>query len=498
MRTVLITGAGDLGGRGRIGIVLVGTLVRAWFGWSHQLWGLAPDQAAWDLALADVAHHGLPGFKHLIHYPHEGGSLPLSLIALLCMAIPGPVPPLSWAALLVDALVRYLQIGWAARLFGPRTGLVFGAWTVLAVPTMLPWATVNFGLHALMAFAPFAVAVMLKEGAGPFRTGLVIGGLASLAYDVWVLLPVCLAWWLMVDRGRSPRAWAALLAGAALAFLPHALVRLSVDLGFGSEQWAPLSVRGAERSELDPRDWPVRFVSIWADVIPGSFTMGPVTDPGVRAIAWCVLPVLLIGSAVSLMRSGRAAAVAGAFVLAFTGAMAVLPLFTIRADGTGIVHYRYVPFIMPLLALLVVDGVCRMGRWWKGAALAWLAGCAALSIVYMVRTPVAAHASDEATGWVLGRKYGERPGDLLRMMSLLDPDRRPDFLRGCGWGTAAALFDGRGPRDREAIERGRALLTAYPSEAQAEVWRGVERAFDPAVTPRLDPIVLDELRREGR
>ena len=127
-------------------------------------------------------------------------------------------------------------------------------------------------------------------------------------------------------------------------------------------------------------------------------------------------------------------------------------------------------------------------------ALAWVTGCAALSIAYMARTPVAARTNDEATGWVLGRKYGERPGDLLRMMSLLDPDRRPHFLRGCGWGTAAALFDGRGSWDREAIERGRALLSAYPSEAQAEVWPGVERAFDPAVTPRLDPAILEAIR----
>lgn len=495
MRLPLLNSSFWLSGYGRVFFVLAGTLVRAWFGWSHQLWNMAPDQSAWDLALADVAHHGLPAYRHLLHYPHEGGTLLLAALALLVGSMLGPVPPLSVAALLVDTGVRYLQIGWAQRLFGVRTALCFAAWTVLAVPLMLPWATVNFGLHALMSFAPFAVAVLLNGQAKPFHTGLVLGGLAVLAYDVWVLLPACVIVYVMDGKARAWPDMVSLFAGLVMTFLPHVVVRSTVDHGFNLEDWAPLSVRGMEQDGVDLLAWPGRFLAVWKDVLPASFTMGPVENGLVRGIAWGLLLVVACASVLSIRRSGRVARMAMVSVVSFMAAVAWLPLFEIRQNGHGIIYYRYFPFIAPFLVLLVIDGLGHIGSWWRVTACGWVIGCAVLSVGYMARTPVATEPNDEATGWVLARKYGDRPESLLRMASILPEDRRDDLLEGCGWGTAAALFDHRDARDTVSIQRAMDLLSRYPQNAQAEVWQGMVRAFDPGLTPQLDLRILEELRR---
>ena len=74
----------------------------------------------------------------------------LVLVVFLAIALTpldGWLPPLSWAALVVDTLSRYFQIRIATRLFGESTAIWFGAWTVLSVPLILPWGTVDFGLH---------------------------------------------------------------------------------------------------------------------------------------------------------------------------------------------------------------------------------------------------------------------------------------------------------------------------------------------------------------
>lgn len=480
----------------RVLFVLVGTMVRAWFGWSHQLWNAAPDQGAWHLALADVATHGLPAFRHLVHYPHEGGTLLISLLALLVGGYTCCMPPLSWVALGLDALVRYVQIHWAGRLFGPRAAMAFGLWTILAVPLMLPWATVNFGLHALMSFAPFVVVVMLKDQRPAFALGSVLGVLACLAYDVLVLVPVCVYWSLVEQRARRRWDLPLFFAGLVVGFMPHVLLRLFVDHGFGLERWAPLSVRGMELESLDPVDIPARYWAILTDVIPGAFTLDPVERTSTRVISWLITLVCVIGVIVSLRRTGRVARAAVLCVLFFALAMAFIPLFTPSPQGHGIIYYRYIPFIAPFLVLLMLDGFSHSWKWRRIPVIGVLVGSAMLSVTYMQRKPVAHVPNHKAIGWVLARKYGHEPERLISMASLLDGESRSDFLFGCGWGTAAAWFDHRTAGDTVGIMRFHELVNGYPEEARDRVRLGAAFAFDPGLTPRLDARLGQELQED--
>src|SRR4030095_15458263 len=82
--------------------VLAGTFIRLVYGIYSKAWMAAPDQIAWGLSLDEMLQIGTFSYKQLIHYPHEGGSLLVSLIALALRPIDFILPSLSLAALLID------------------------------------------------------------------------------------------------------------------------------------------------------------------------------------------------------------------------------------------------------------------------------------------------------------------------------------------------------------------------------------------------------------
>lgn len=473
--------------------VLSGTLVRFAFGLSNCLWTTAPDQLAWGMGLDELFANGEFAYKQLVHYPHEGGSLFISLLALLFRPLGGVMPPLSWVALALDTVARSVQIRVARRSFGDRTATWFAAWTVLGAPLMLPWATVNFGLHALLSFAPFLlVQQAVRPSRTPFVIGLCCGLLASLAYDVWVFAPAFLLWSTMRTGalGAKLRPMLLFVVGSVLAFLPHLLIRACVDHGFGLEDLSPTSIRGFEHEPIPWRSVPLKFWSVWSSDLPASFTLAPLDNAWVRAISW-VIAVFIVGGLFMGLRS-RAASndalrLSICTVLSFTMVLAVAPFFVARPDGQGYLYYRYFPFIAPLLVLVLLEAYGTAGKvstWLRGA---WVLGCSAWAVGYMVGTAPCATPNFQATGWVLARKYGDDPQRLMRIIDTAPRDHRSDLYFGSGWGLAAALFDRKESTDLSVIREFDALWSQYPAMEHAVMKGGVLHAFDPGITPVLDP-----------
>lgn len=83
--------------------VVLGTMVRIAFGMHTRLWMGAPDQMVWELGLRDILENGNWSYKQLIHYPHEGGSFFLSLLALPLLSLDWGMPALSIIGLILDA-----------------------------------------------------------------------------------------------------------------------------------------------------------------------------------------------------------------------------------------------------------------------------------------------------------------------------------------------------------------------------------------------------------
>lgn len=463
-------------------LVIAGTVVRAMLaGWTA-LWDFSADQAAWGLGLEAMAADGRVSYAGLMHYPHEGGSWLVGLVALLFRPLAELMPPLVWTTLLLDALVRYAQIVLAHRLVGASVARWFAWWTVFAAPLMLPWSVVACGLHALLSFAPLLIVAMLHRP--PVVQGLLVGLLAGLAYDVWALFPVMLGA-LAIQRGTQRWSAMALAAvGATIGFAPHLLMRLCLDDGFHLEGMGLLSIRGLEQGGMDLRALPERAAGVLLRDLPAAFTLLPVASMGARwlALAGSLLIVVVLRACWRRGYDAPELRALVAMVVLFAVVLIIAPFQERPGTGAGPLHYRYHVFILPLLMLLVFTAMGQARRW---MAPVLIAGCATLTVGYAItreRSPL----NYEAVGWVLARKHGHDVAHMTRLVQLVPTDKRPSVVFGMGWGTAAALFDRREP-DQQGADRLRALVAAMPPEWQQGYLHGVERAFAPGITPVLDP-----------
>ncbi|MCB0818872.1 MAG: hypothetical protein KDB77_15280, partial [Flavobacteriales bacterium] len=84
-----------------------------------------------------------------------------------------------------------------------------------------------------------------------------------------------------------------------------------------------------------------------------------------------------------------------------------------------------------------------------------------------------------------------------RIMAGVGTERKYQLTFGAGWGTAAALFDRRTATDTAAMHRFQRTRAMWPVGELTAFDHGVERAFGPDVTPRLDPAIRELLDLEG-
>lgn len=484
-------------------LVLLGTVVRFAFGYHAVLWCCAPDQSAWDLNLRYALNTGVPAYHELIHYPHEGGSLVLSLLAIALTPFKEWLPPLSWAALVVDTLSRYLQIRCVSRLFGKPTGAWFGAWTVLSVPLILPWATVDFGLHSLVAFMPFLfIRLAMDPERSDRKLGILAGVGGCLAYDCLILVPAYLAWSFTTAGTTRPRlvGAAGFLLWAFIGFLPHVLLRTCLDNAFVLENMPALGIRGLEHEPLRLISTLPHVVTVWTTTLPASLLLSAIEPLSSRTTVLVVLFFIVLGSASALrprhVRTGAEWLIL-LVILLFSIAYAMSPLFFDRSDAKSYLPYRHFSFIAPLLVLLMMAGLMRIRArpWLLGA---WLTVCAWASITFMVRTGPCATGNDEATGWVLARKYGHDPDRLVAIAELELEHSREELVRGYGWGMTTTIFEHASLRDSIPMERLSRIWSRFPAPYRAQLLDGVRVAFAPGITPVLDsaicPVLMNRLR----
>lgn len=484
-------------------LVLLGTLVRLVYGCHAMLWRCAPDQAAWDLNLRYALHTGGSAYHEFIHYPHEGGSLLLSLLAIAFAPLDGWLPPLSWAALFTDTLSRYLQIRMSTRLFGWSSARWFGAWTVLSVPLILPWGTVDFGLHSLVAFVPFLFIRYAMDRDVPDRKLGVLAGLGGcLSYECLILVPAYLARSFMVGGVKKSTFGeaAGFLLGAIVGFLPHVVLRLFLDNAFSLENMPALGVRGLEQEPLRLVSAFPNLITVWISTLPASFLLSALEPLSSRMTALVVFSFLLIGVVnASRTRRSRAEWLILWVILLFSIVYAMSPLFVDRVDAKSYLPYRHFTFILPLLVLLMVVGLVRIraSAWVLGA---WLALCASASLAFMMRTAPCLNGNDGATGWVLARKYGHDPERLVGMAELVQEPDREELLRGFGWGMTTTIFEHASSGDGAPMERMCHYWSRFPARYRAQLLDGVRLAFAPGVTPVLDsslkPVLIGRLGTE--
>lgn len=482
-------------------ILLAGTVIRFIYGYWSKAWLAAPDQLAWGLGLDEMLNSKTWHYVQLVHAPHEGGSLLVSLLSLLFRPFQSIMPALSWAALLIDTLSRWMQVRSAQKIFGNRTALVFGIWTILSVPLLIPWGTVNYGLHSLFSFIPFVFLYVIttyrQNKYLPVISGLLCGIAVSISYDNLVLVMASVFFILFVSQTFTNRLskLVAFSATFILAVLPHILARIYFDPAFSLNGDGLLSVRGVA---LGNTFSPIHFshvATVWFTSLPGSFLL---SVPGfLPAEITCILGCLFIFTGLMFYIRNQSVEkhlkiVSVSIVVLFVIVYALSPFYGKSYHETSYVYYRHWCYIVPLLVLIMINGFINAGKFKWYIAGVWVVLCGIASLQYARSFQKIDQPLYRQVGWILANKYSNDPGKLFQIQAMAEQAYREELLIGIGWGLSAATF--KKSDSRASVEKLVNIIRSSPVNYQPAMIRGVYYSFNTGITPVLEQRVLIELR----
>jgi hypothetical protein len=467
-------------------IVLAGTIVRFGYGFTTKAWLGSPDQLAWGLDIDEMLHSKNWNYIQLTHAPHEGASFFISLFSILFRPFQSLLPSLSLAALVIDSVGRFIQIRIAQKLFGDETALWFALWSILAVPVLIPWGTVNFGLHALLSFVPFVFCWIMQKYKGavslPWICGIACGIAVSLSYNSIVLV-VTAALFFVFDGSDPKRKIKNLLVFfvvSGITFLPHLLARIYND----PPDEAMFSIRGAPFHFID---WQpvINLYSVWFTSLPGSLLL----LPG-RILCGSVFLFLLVGMTFYITTAKNKINYLPVLILfVFIVLYAFSPFYGKEYGNPNYVYYRHLCYIVPLLVVMVINGFIKMGSVKRIVLAGWLLFCGTAT-AYYIFNPGKPTPTYKAAGWILAKKYQSDIGKLFAISSLAPAMHREELIKGFGWGLGASVLQRNDPA---AVEKLVALIRNAPQGLQHTLEEGVRYAFTKGVTPVLNPSLLPEI-----
>jgi hypothetical protein len=467
-------------------IVLAGTAVRLWYGFFTKAWLGSPDQLAWGLDIDAMLHNKNWSYTQLTHAPHEGAAFFISLFSLVLRPLQSFLPSLSLAALLIDTVGRLIQIRITQTIWGAETARWFAVWSILAVPLLIPWGTVNFGLHALLSFVPFVfcwIVFKYRRSAWlPAICGVTCGIAVSLSYNSIVLIAAGILFFLFDGEHPKRRMQKLFLFFAVLlvTLLPHLFARIC----YGSVSEAALSIRGVPLKLTGWRQLG-NLCSVWFTSLPGSFLLLP------GGVLCATVFLFLLTGMVLYARAAqtKASYLPVAILVIFIAAYACSPFYGKEYGNTNYVYYRHLCYIVPLLAVLSIHGFVTAGFWKKMVLAVWLLLCGGATIYYISAATKASPAY-RAAGWILAKKYQDRT-DLLFSIPAITPDEyRQELVKGFGWGLGAALLQENNPA---SVEKMIVLISHTPPASRELLSEGVRYAFAKGVTPVLDPVLLAQI-----
>ena len=478
-------------------IALLGTLLRLlyahFFAPGHQ----SPDQLAWEMALNDCFASGRFPYDQLIHYPHEGGTIPISWMSLVIKLFTN-ANSLAISALILDFVVRLVQMHVVKKVFAPRIALAFSVWTIFALPSLIPWGTVNFGLHSISSVFPFLLLLILSKDRSSPRHFLLNGAFLGLAlwfsYANVVLIPV---YFLSLCWHRKPlQQWAYAVASLALVLGLHVLVRTYADAGFHLAGYENTTIRGfgLSLSELKPSE---HFWEVWTETFPRSTLLrsNTIAPSGWLQNLW--LRLVFIGFACLLiMRVMRASkqGVATAFfiIVTFMALYAMSPFFYDGTHRKSFIAYRHFSYILPFVAMYAIVGLSHFRL--RYVLVPLFLACGVLGSSMLFTQEPKAEDPMVATGWALTSKFGHDSARLTRIIDRVQVDQKA-LLVGRGWGTSTLLFQDANRQDTVALHNKITMLLQmidqYEGMNRTAVCDGMKRAFGVSVTPQLDTTILE-------
>lgn len=477
---------------------MLGTAFRLGYAWYGKPYACAPDQLAWELALEEMLDSGRWSYRQIIHYPHEGGSFIMGLLAIVFMPFKTFLPPLSLAALVVNTLSRYIQIKSTGLIFGTRTGEWYAWWTVLASPLLVCWSSVNFGLHALSAFWPFIfISIMVgKHRHKNLLAGIVTALAIGFSYDNLVLLPVYILWQAFSRYKLSERflqvSW--FLAGLVPLLVVHLLIRVMTDAGFHEAGHTLTSIRGEELKNINIGTWWQQIMFTLHTIIPESYWMQslqPLSPAWQRYLFLVLGGVGIAGVAVSAATYSPGTRLSLLFIAVFIGLYAYSPFFTQQYD-VHYVSFRYMAYLAPLLMATILSGYAGITAWvGRVGAFLLMAGTIYTGLFFHKTLNCPDEGSYKAAGWIIALKFSDDTSVMQRICNQAPPENRPDLLEGYAWGLTALYLNHITIKDDEAIHKLVQRLNEFPPETKPLMLEGISIAFKPRTTPILDSCLYE-------
>ena len=481
-------------------LCLLGSLVRFLYGYFYALWNLASDQIAWEILLSEKTL----SYDQLIHYPHEGGAIVISIFSHVVKLFT-TFNSLTITAFLVDFCSRWIQLSIVQKIFNKKKiTYSFGLWTIIGTAVIIPWATVNFGLHAISGFFPFVFLYLVwlnkDSKQHQINIGIFLGLAFWFSYSNVVLILVYFLYKLF-DYQKYKLWGYSFLSLVGILFL-HLITRYYADAGFHLEEMELNSIRGIEFS-LDSIETWQRTYQIWYTSLANTILAAPKSIYLVEPVKYAWLFITLVGllgfvkscfTEVVSKRLGIGIWVVIIFILTY----AISPFCSNIERIGSYIHYRHLAYILPLLSLLTIVGLCSYK--YKTALVALFLLLALYSSSLLFTEPLATEeqkqVAEKAAGWVLVTKMGHDPERLYHIISTSSYNQKL-LIQGVGWGLSTLLFKDVISDDFKSIDkkinRLVNVINQFPSKDREDLMEGITFSFSPNVTPQLPQNILVQL-----
>ncbi len=467
----------------------MGSLVRLIFGLVFEPWTQSPDQMAWELVL----QQNVFSYDHLIHYPHEGGTILISLLSQFIRLFTN-LNSLSIAAFILDFSLRFIQIKIVNSVFNLRLAIWFGIWTIFATPSLLPWGTLNFGLHSIASVFPFIFLNLLFQKnfsiKHHFFCGLFLGLTFWFSYSNIILIPIYFIYRLIT---KTPiKLWLYSVLSLSLVLAVHFLVRANFDAGFHLNKIEMGSIRGENFSIADLPLFE-RFCEI-PTVLANSFLALPKSNAYMKVfqiLFYSLLSLSAFGFFYGLRKKKFEPSLSIIFpiILLFLILYLFSPFYYSKDQGNH-VAFRHLTYILPLVALFCIAGFSAL-KYNQVFILMFLSlGFIRSGQLFLQEKLPKNEMMETATGWVLATKFGHAPNILMHIVAM-HPEKQKILLKGIGWGMSTAIFQNLKQPFNTSIVNAKVkqlqqLLLEFPIDSQSDLLEGIEYSFSDQVTPQLD------------
>ncbi|WP_430412348.1 hypothetical protein [Kordia sp.] len=468
-------------------VCILGSIVRLLYGYFYEPWQEAPDQMAWEL----IIEQGKFQYDHLIHYPHEGGTIVLSLLSHI-VELFTDFSSLTVVAFCVDFCFRFIQLKIVQHVFNLKTAIIFGVWSVFAVPILLPWATVNYGLHAISSVFPFLLLWILTKKHTSSRAywsvGISLGLILWFSYSNIVLIPVFISY--VVFRYPKNKQWRFAVFGFAIVMIFHVLVRMFADAGFHLNEFGITAIRDVNFSLGDV---PIlnRLYQLPSVIANGALVLPNETAfySGMKILYYIFGFIALIGLFFRYRKHEfrKEILIISSIILTFFIAYIVSPFFTDSVTGNYVTH-RHLTYIMPFVSLLMIVGLTAV-RYHQIVIVFLLLGMVRSFQFFATEKTPHNEIFVKATGMILGTKFGHDQEVLYAILDKNSEDKEL-LLFGIGWGMSTTLMQDADSLNDDQIALKIAHLVDtffnYSSDERISIYQGIKFSFSDDVTPRMD------------